>query len=124
MSRPCWPWRERCGMPSRGRPSHHTPPLQKTAYRRQTKMIELVLLLFLGVLLIAIVAALRARSAQVWRSELVAYSLRFPQGLEVARVAAFFNGLSGLVGTRWRRTVEMRAVALELVATSDGIHHY
>ena len=87
-------------------------------------MIELALLLLLGLLLIAIIVVLRAHSAQSWRGELVAYSLRFPQGLEAARVAAFFNGLSGLVGTRWKRTVEMRAVALELVTTSDGIRHY
>ena len=87
-------------------------------------MRELILLLHFGLLLIALVVALRANSAVMWRSELVAYSLRLPQGLDVARVAAFFNGLSGLVGTRWRRTVEMRAVALELVATSDGIRHY
>lgn len=91
-------------------------------------MREVLLLSLVGdavaLLLLAVVLAMRARSARVWQRELVAYALRFPRGVEPAKVTAFFNGLSGLVASRLRRAVELRAVVLELSATVDGIEHY
>lgn len=86
-------------------------------------MRELASLLILGLMLIILISLVRANNAARWRDRLVTYSLRFPQGLDAAAVAGFFNGLSGLAGTRFERMAEPRAVALELVASHEGIRH-
>jgi hypothetical protein len=88
-------------------------------------MIEALLLLDVGgVLLLVALLGVRAHSAERWRADLVGYELRFPRGLEPAKVVAFFNGLAGMAGSRLRRAVEPRAVVLELSATVDGIGHH
>lgn len=76
-----------------------------------------------GLVLLTAVMVLRTSRAKAWQRELVVYALRFPHGLEPAKVTAFFNGLSGLVASRWRRAIEQRGVVLELSATAEGIEH-
>lgn len=88
-------------------------------------MIEAFFLLdVVGAVALAVLVAVRARNAQRWRADLACYELRFPRGLEPDKVAAFFNGLSGLAGSRWQRAMGPRAVVLELSATDAGIAHH
>jgi hypothetical protein len=82
-------------------------------------LLDLVGALVLGTLLVA-----RERNAERWRRDLARYELRFPRGLEPAKVAAFFNGLSGLAGSRWERAIRPQGLVFELSADVDGIRHW
>jgi hypothetical protein len=84
----------------------------------------LVLVIISGVLGISGVLAVRDVSRRRWQRSLVAYALRLPHGLAVADVAAFLTACTGIRARRWQRPFVVRAVALELVATSEGIMHY
>jgi hypothetical protein len=88
-------------------------------------MIEAFILLdLIGALALGLLMLVRKRHAEHWRRNLACYELRFPRGLEPTKVAAFFNGLSGLAGSRWERAIRPQAVILELSATADGIRHH
>ena len=84
----------------------------------------LVIIIALGVGGIGAVLVLREVSRQRWQRSLVAYALRLPQGLEAKHVAAFLTACTGMRARRWQRPFAVRAIALEVVATSDGIIHH
>jgi hypothetical protein len=77
----------------------------------------------LGAMSLAGLLLVRARNAEAWRRSLTCYELRFPRDLTPAAVTAFFNGLSGLAGSRWQRAIRPRAVVLEVSAKAGGITH-
>jgi hypothetical protein len=80
-------------------------------------------LLLVGLLVILAVTVWRASSARQWQLDLETYRLTFPLGLQPVQVTAFFNGVAGIVGSRLQRLVLLRAVAIEMVASADGIEH-
>ena len=45
-------------------------------------------------------------------------------GLGAKDVAAFLTGCTGIRARRWQRPFVVRAIALEVTATSDGIIHH
>jgi hypothetical protein len=67
---------------------------------------------------------LRAVNAKAWRRSLVAYALRLPHGLAAADVAGFLTATTGLRARKWQRPFVVRAMVLEVTATSDGIIHH
>src|SRR5207253_2401366 len=77
-----------------------------------------------GTVSIAGVLAIREISRRDWQRSLVAYALKLPYGLAAADVAAFLTACTGLRARRWQRPFVVRAIVLELVATSDGIIHH
>ena len=88
-------------------------------------MIELVATVVgLGVSGIAVVLIPRQISRTNWRSSLVAYALRLPSGLAAKDVSAFLTACTGVRARRWQRPFVVRAIGLEVVATSDGIIHH
>ena len=66
----------------------------------------------------------RESSRHNWQRSLVAYALRLPHGLEAADVAAFLTACTGLRARRGQRPFVVRAIVLEVTATSDGIIHH
>ncbi|MGB8098943.1 MAG: hypothetical protein WCF17_17425, partial [Terracidiphilus sp.] len=84
----------------------------------------LVIIIGVGVSAIGAVLLLRELSRQKWQRSLVPYALRLPQGLEAKSVSAFLTACTGLRARRWRRPFSVRAIALEVVATADGIIHH
>jgi hypothetical protein len=93
--------------------------------RRRTPVTDaLVLVIFSGVLGICGVLVVRDASRRRWQRSLVTYALRLPHRLAAADVAAFLTACTGIRGRRWQRPFVVRAVALEVVATSEGIMHY
>jgi hypothetical protein len=80
----------------------------------------------LGVGLVPSAGALTVRwhHQEEWRRSLVAYTLSFPRGLDIAAVTTFVAGLSGLVARRHHRPFVARAVIFETTATSEGIAHH
>jgi hypothetical protein len=90
-------------------------------------MIWLAILLSIlvpGLALIGGILLMRARSAARWQSDLIAYALRFPRGLDAGAITAFVAGLSGLTVPRSRRPFIVRAVVFETTATAGGIEHH
>jgi hypothetical protein len=83
-----------------------------------------VLVMFSGLLGIAGVLGVRDVSRRRWQRSLVTYALRLPHGLAAADVAAFLTACTGIRARRWQRPFAVRAVVLEVVATSEGIMHY
>ena len=84
----------------------------------------LVALFLLGALSILTVLALRDVSRRRWQDSLVPFALRLPYGLTAADVAAFLTACTGMRAQRWQRPFVVRAFALEVAATSDGIVHH
>ena len=88
-------------------------------------MIELVVtIVVLGVTTIAGVLTIRATSRKDWQRSLVAYALRLPRGLDAKDVSAFLTACTGIRARRWQRPFVVRAIVLEVVATSEGIIHH
>ncbi len=83
-----------------------------------------VLLMIAGCSPAAAVLLIRRREARAWRSDLVAYRLRFREGIEPKAVAELFNGLTGLVAAHGDRGLGLRAVVFEVSATTAGIEHH
>src|SRR5258708_21386498 len=77
-----------------------------------------------GLVLIAAVLTTRENSRRNWQRSLVAYALRLPHGLEAADVAAFLTTCTGLRASRGLRPFVVRAIVLEVTATSYGITHH
>ena len=84
----------------------------------------LLVIIVSGLVAFAAVLVVRERSGRNWQRSLVAYALRLPHGLEAADVAAFLTTCSGLRAGRGQRPFVVRAIVLEVTATSDGITHH
>src|ERR1700722_129811 len=84
----------------------------------------LLLLAVCGAVPIAGLMLARYREADRWSHDLVAYALRFPQGLDPATVTTFITGLSALFTPRSRKPWAMRGVMFEASATQAGIEHH
>ncbi|MDA8040764.1 MAG: type IV secretion system DNA-binding domain-containing protein [Actinomycetota bacterium] len=88
-------------------------------------MIELlVAIAVIGGLSIAGLLGVRESSRRRWQDNLVAYALRLPRGLEASDVAAVLVACTGLRASKLRRPFSVRAIVLEVTATSDGIVHH
>jgi hypothetical protein len=88
-------------------------------------MIELlVAVAVIGGLSVAGLLGFRESSRRRWQESLVAYALRLPRGLEASDVAAVLVACTGLRASKLRRPFSVRAVVLEVTATSDGIVHH
>jgi len=88
-------------------------------------MIELLLIIAVGGgLAICGLLSFRESSRRRWQDSLVAYALRLPRGLEANDVAAVLAACTGLRASKWRRPFSVRAIVLEVTATSDGIVHH
>src|SRR5437870_753006 len=77
-----------------------------------------------GVVSIAAILLVRDSSRLRWQRSPVTYALRLPHKIGAPDVAAFLTACTGLRARRWQRPFVVRAIVLELVATSDGIMHY
>jgi hypothetical protein len=84
----------------------------------------LLVVLSMGSMPAAGILLSRARDAQRWRAELVAYELRFPRGVDPAAVQAFLAGLSGLAAHHHKRPFVAGGVMFETSATEAGIRHH
>lgn len=73
-------------------------------------------LIALAVAGFALVVGWRWLAGWWWRTDLAAYRLRFPRGLDADQVAACVGALAAASGRR--------PVAFEIIATSDGIDHF
>lgn len=69
-----------------------------------------------GVAGFAVIVGCRWLAGWWWRTDLAAFRLRFPRGLDADRVAACVGSLAAASGRR--------PVAFEVTATRDGIDHY
>jgi hypothetical protein len=88
-------------------------------------MTDLVLIVFsCGMAAMTSVLGLREASRRLWQKSLKTYALRLPHGLRAEDVAAFLTACSGIRARRWQRPFVIRALGLEVVATSEGIMHY
>ncbi len=88
-------------------------------------MVEALVFIYVVAALVGgAVLVVRQHHALAWQRDLVAYELRFPRCLAPEAVAVFFTSLSGLVASRFERSVAARAVVVEVVATEAGISHY
>jgi hypothetical protein len=83
-----------------------------------------VIVVVFGVLTTVCILALREVSRRAWQRSLVPYALKLPHGLAAADVAAFLTACTGLRAKKWQRPFVIRALLLELAATSDGIIHH
>jgi len=83
-----------------------------------------VIIIVFGIIGIAAVLIPREFSREKWQRSLVAYALRLPSGLGAKDVSAFLTACTGMRARRWQRPFVVRAIALEVVATSDGIIHH
>jgi hypothetical protein len=84
---------------------------------------KLVLLTLDVLALVGVITAGQLIAVRNSRASTVAYSLRFPRGLDAAEVEAFLSGLSGLLLPWWRRWLTTPVVILEVHATRAGITH-
>ena len=84
----------------------------------------LVATVVVGILAIGGVLVVRDGSRRKWQASLVAYALHLPRGLAAEDVAAFLTACTGMRPRRWERPFVVRAIALELVATDEGIIHH
>lgn len=88
-------------------------------------MIEaLLIVIFAGVLILTTILMVRDASRRSWQRSLVGYALQLPRGLTAKDVAAFLTGCTGIRARRWQRPFVMRAIVLEVTATSEGIIHH
>jgi hypothetical protein len=84
----------------------------------------LLVIFWVGVLAIGSVVLVRDVSRRHWQRSLVAYALRLPRGLTADDVAAFLTACTGMRASSSQRPFVVRAVALEVVATEEGIIHH
>ena len=84
----------------------------------------LLVVMVSGLIAVAGVLMARESSRHNWQHSLAAYALRLPRGLEAADVAAFLTTCTGLRARRGQRPFVVRAIVLEVTATSDGIIHH
>jgi hypothetical protein len=100
-------------------------PQQRAPRWRNNSVIEITItIIALGLTGIAGVLTAREISRRSWQRSLVAYALRLPRGLEVKNVSAFLTACTGIRARRWQRPFVVRAIGLEVVATSEGIIHH
>jgi hypothetical protein len=83
-----------------------------------------IIFVTLGTLSIAGMLAVREVSRKASERSLVAYALKLPHGLSPTDVAAFLTTCTGLRARKWQRPFVVRAIVLELTATSEGIIHH
>jgi hypothetical protein len=84
----------------------------------------LLVITIAGLVVVAGVLMARESSRRNWQRSLVGYALRLPRGLEAADVAAFLTTCTGLRARRGQRPFVVRAMVLEVTATSEGIVHH
>jgi hypothetical protein len=84
----------------------------------------LIIVIFSAAVSLAAILSAREVSRRKWQRSLVTYALRLPRGLTPADVAAFLTACTGIRARRWQRPFVLRAIMLELVATSEGIIHH
>jgi hypothetical protein len=84
----------------------------------------LLTVIITGAALLVAILAVRLGARRAWRRSLVAYAIRLPQGLDSQDVAAFLTACTGIRPRRWMRLFVLRALVLEVTATSDGIIHH
>ncbi len=82
------------------------------------------IIIIFGTLSIAGMLGIREVSRRSWQRSLVAYALKQPHGLSPANVAAFLTACTGLRARKWQRPFVVRAIVLEVTATSEGIIHH
>jgi hypothetical protein len=87
-------------------------------------MKEIFLLALSGAGLIASATFLKAAEQTRMRSNLVAYRLAFPRGLDAEEVTSTLVGWTGLLPPWWRRWLASPLVVLETHASALGIVHY
>jgi DNA polymerase III delta prime subunit len=87
-------------------------------------MLELLLLALSGLGVAGGVVAIRAGDAARWRSTLEPLELRLPAGITPDSVSSLLRGIAGIVAPRLRRPFVVRAIGLEVRATSAGISHH
>jgi Helicase HerA, central domain/Type IV secretion-system coupling protein DNA-binding domain len=85
--------------------------------------IALVLLLG-GLVVFALILVARAAEADAWRRSLIAYRLRLPASLTVDEVSTWLTGIAASTHPpRWS-LLPLPPVAVEIVATAQGLMHY
>jgi hypothetical protein len=85
---------------------------------------DLAIFVILGTLGIAGMLAMREINRRAWQRSLVPYAIKLPHGLAATDVAAFLTACTGLRARKWQRPFVVRALVLEVTATSDGIIHH
>lgn len=84
---------------------------------------SLIALALAGLGLASVVVLLRWLDARRLAAMQRAYVLRFPRGLDPARVGHFIAGLAGLMPPWWQRIITAPAIALEARASAEAIDH-
>lgn len=82
-----------------------------------------LLVLLGGLVLFGVVLVGRYADALAWRSSLRAFTLRLPSGLSVDDVARWLSGVSAATHAPRLSLLPFPPIALEVVATTDGIEH-
>jgi hypothetical protein len=71
----------------------------------------------------AVIFGMRVRDGRRWASELIPYRVEVPSGCDPVAVARFLGSMTGLLPSRWSRSIKVRGLAFETVASASGLDH-
>src|SRR5262245_58125690 len=86
-------------------------------------MTLVLLVLIPGLVILGVVLTARYLDALAWRRSLVAFTMRLPFGLSIDDIARWLTSVAAATHAPRLTLLPYPPVALEVVATRDGIQH-